>query len=437
MPDFGEAFSRVSCRILVGFCEKTRLRLPARNKVDNTIIHRDASCHAGSIGTLASFSPTASSLGATALHSQDFPRLLPMTSPSTFSNPPPLTPPSQHASRGWGLLRQLWLLGRFPRPIGVVLLFWPCVWGALLSLSDRIESLLAAIIVLAIGAFAARAGGCVWNDISDRHIDRGVARTANRPIASGQVSVLVALIFLAGLFGVAMMVLLSLPIQTGLVVGSVLPFVALYPFAKRFFFAPQLILGLCFNWGVFVGYSLGSPSVSGAEGLLTGATWLLTDSAEASGQAGISALVAMAADWTWIDAASVRVALCLYGAGICWTLLYDTVYAIQDHRDDRLQGLKSTAILVTNLPVRGMRGVLALWGLATLLLFWLGLLSLRDESTIGLIVASCLLLCVAARWGVRLHRIDAATPQLAGQFFLREAGTGGLLTLALASRLML
>ena len=152
-----------------------------------------------------------------------------------------------------------------------------------------------------LGAALMRAAGCAYNDIVDREIDAKVARTAGRPIPSGQISVKQAWAFLVGCALVSLIILLTLPtLAIGLGVGS-LGFVAAYPFMKRITWWPQAWLGLTFNWGALLGF------------------------AAATGHLGWPALL-------------------LYASGVFWTLGYDTIYAVQDLEDDALAGVKSSAL---------------------------------------------------------------------------------------------
>lgn len=196
-------------------------------------------------------------------------------------------------------------LSRADRPIGTWLLLIPCWWGlALAMLWDQSPRWEDAWIALGcgLGAWLMRGAGCTWNDITDRHIDGSVARTASRPIPSGQVSVPQALAWMALQALLALAILLTFN-RAAIALGvlSLLP-VAIYPFAKRFTWWPQVFLGLAFNWG---------------------------------------ALLA----WTAHAGALHWPAVILYLAGIAWTLYYDTIYAHQDAEDDALIGVKSTARL--------------------------------------------------------------------------------------------
>lgn len=196
-------------------------------------------------------------------------------------------------------------LSRADRPIGTWLLFLPCLWGLSLAIlaTDRVSThALWVIFGCGIGAFLMRGAGCTWNDITDRHIDRSVERTRSRPIPSGQVSVRGALAWMIIQAVVSFFILITFyPTAIYLGILALVP-VAIYPFAKRFTWWPQLFLGLAFNWGALLAWAAHTDSL------------------------GLAAIV-------------------LYAAGIVWTLFYDTIYAHQDAEDDALIGVKSTARL--------------------------------------------------------------------------------------------
>jgi 4-hydroxybenzoate polyprenyltransferase len=210
------------------------------------------------------------------------------------------------AATGWvARLPRSWLpwllLARLDRPIGVWLLFLPGLWGILLSRSAPLESI-RLILLFAIGSLVMRAAGCVVNDLWDRDIDRAVARTAARPLASGALRPIQALVFLGVLLLLGLVVLLQLNHVAQLLgVGSLL-LVALYPLAKRVTWWPQLMMGVTFGFGAPLGYAAGAGQLDAA--------------------------------WT-----------ALYGAAILWDLGFDTIYAHQDREDDALVGVKSTALL--------------------------------------------------------------------------------------------
>ena len=211
-------------------------------------------------------------------------------------------------------------LSRADRPIGTWLLLLPCWWGLLLAMQLDGQARWYDMWIFAgcaIGAFLMRGAGCTWNDITDRHIDGSVARTASRPIPSGQVSVKGALLWMATQALISFGILLSFN-SAAIFLGilSLLP-LAIYPFAKRFTWWPQMFLGIAFNWG---------------------------------------ALLA----WTAHTGSLALPAVILYLSGIAWTLFYDTIYAHQDAEDDALVGVKSTARLFGNQTPMWLRRFLVL-----------------------------------------------------------------------------
>ena len=194
-------------------------------------------------------------------------------------------------------------LARFDRPIGAWLLLFPCWWSlALAELSmGRAYPNLASLALFAIGAFVMRGAGCAYNDWVDRDYDARVARTASRPIPSGQVTAAAALLFAAALSLIGLVVLLQFNWFTVILGASSLVVVAIYPFMKRYTYWPQVVLGLAFNWGALVGWS------------------------SAKGSLALPPLL-------------------LFAGSVAWTIGYDTIYAHQDADDDALLGLKSTAL---------------------------------------------------------------------------------------------
>ena len=218
-------------------------------------------------------------------------------------------------------LRDFALLARFDRPIGWWLLFWPGAWGVLLAGGLRQaqpERGLALIAWLLLGSIAMRGAGCVYNDLCDADIDRKVARTAARPIASGRVSRKAAWAWLGALSLVGLVVLLQLRWQAQLVaLASLLP-VAAYPFMKRITWWPQAWLGLVFSWAALVG-------------------------------------------WVEIRGDGLAALALLYAGAVAWVIGYDTIYALQDREDDALVGVRSSALRMGR-HVRG--GVAAFYALA-------------------------------------------------------------------------
>ncbi|MEP2530037.1 4-hydroxybenzoate octaprenyltransferase [Shimia sp.] len=196
-------------------------------------------------------------------------------------------------------------LSRADRPIGTWLLLLPCWMGlALAMLSDGRASLhdLWIFVGCALGAFLMRGAGCTWNDITDRDYDAQVERTRSRPIPSGQVSTKQAAGWLIAQTLIAFAILLTFNLNAILLGFISLAPVAIYPFAKRFTWWPQVFLGIAFNWGALLAWTAHTGTLSAP-------------------------------------------AVALYLAGIAWTLFYDTIYAHQDTEDDALIGVKSTARL--------------------------------------------------------------------------------------------
>jgi len=190
-------------------------------------------------------------------------------------------------------------LARLDRPIGTWLLLFPGWWGVALAAGGWPDPRL--IALFAVGAVVMRGAGCVYNDIVDRDFDARVARTADRPIPSGAVSVRQALAFMALLLAAGLLVLVQFNGFAIAVGAASLVLVFTYPLAKRVTYWPQAVLGLTFNWGVLVGWAAVAGDIGGP-------------------------------------------ALALYAGGLFWTLGYDTVYAHQDKDDDALIGVKSSAL---------------------------------------------------------------------------------------------
>ena len=317
--------------------------------------------------------------------------------------------PSNWVDRHAPAAVQPWLkLGRFDRPAGIWLLMLPGWQGAALAaaMDGKLPDLLR-LAKIFVGAALMRAAGCAFNDIVDRDFDAKVARTAMRPVASGQISVRQAWGFIVVCSLISLGLLLSMtPLAVGLGVLS-LALVAGYPFMKRITWWPQAWLGLTFNWGALLGFAAATGSVS-AYG------WL-------AAQAGGAALVP--ADQLEIGRLTLAAAL-LYASGIFWTLGYDTIYAIQDLEDDALAGIKSsTRRLGTNVQ----KGVLIFYVLSFALALaaaWAG----------GM---GPLFLPLAALFGMHLSRqaarIDVNDGPLALALFRSNYLAGLLLFLALAA----
>ena len=276
-----------------------------------------------------------------------------------------------------------WLkLGRFDRPTGVWLLMLPGWQG--IALAAAAKGAWPSVPLMAeflVGAGLMRAAGCAYNDIVDRDIDAKVARTAARPIPSGQISVKQAAAFVALCALCALLILLTMPpMAIALGVGS-LALVAAYPFMKRITWWPQAWLGLTFNWGALLGFAAATKTLTLPAALL-------------------------------------------YASGVAWTLGYDTIYAVQDLEDDALAGVKSSAL---RLGDAAPKAVLVFYILAFVL-------ALAAAWTSGL---GPLFLPPAALFGVHLSRqaaaLDVRNPQAALALFKSNALAGCLLFIALAA----
>ena len=194
-------------------------------------------------------------------------------------------------------------LTRLNKPIGFMLLFWPCSWGLAYaySLNKDINSFVHFLLLFFLGSVLMRSAGCIFNDIVDRDFDKKVNRTKTRPIASGKISIQQSIVYVIALCVLALIILIQFNNLT-IILGFGSMFLAFsYPFMKRITYWPQLFLGLTFNWGIIMAwYAMGFQL-------------------------------------------SFDIIL-LYISAIFWTLGYDTIYGAQDMSDDEIIGLKSTSI---------------------------------------------------------------------------------------------
>ena len=283
-------------------------------------------------------------------------------------------------------------LSRADRPIGTWLLLIPCWWGiGAAALSSGAFTLHHLWIALgcAIGAWLMRGAGCTWNDITDRDFDGAVERTRSRPIPSGQVSVKNAVIWMVIQSLLAFGILLTFNWAAIALGIASLAIVCVYPFAKRFTWWPQVFLGLAFNWGALLAWTASTGSLA----------------------------------WP---------AVALYGAGIAWTLFYDTIYAHQDKEDDALIGVRSTARLLGDDTPRWLKWFLV----ATVTLFTVGLIGALSQSANPLQLVVALGGVWAFGWHLawQLRRLDIDDAARCLHLFRsnRDAGLIPVLFLALA-----
>ena len=201
-------------------------------------------------------------------------------------------------------------LTRLKRPIGYMLLFWPCAWGLTIAFdfSKNIEIYLFYLVLFLLGSILMRSAGCIVNDIVDRKFDRRVARTKNRPIASGKISVNLGFLYTLILCITAFLVLLNFNYLTIIVALGSMPLAFTYPLMKRYTYWPQLFLGITFNYGLILGWLSVTNEIS-------------------------------------------IIPILFYLGAIFWTLGYDTIYGFQDIKDDEIIGLKSTSIKFKQNPI--------------------------------------------------------------------------------------
>ncbi|MCK0532251.1 4-hydroxybenzoate octaprenyltransferase [Sphingobium agri] len=254
--------------------------------------------------------------------------------------------------------RALALLARLDRPIGWWLLFWPGAWAVVLAGGAGERWPL--ILWLLLGSIAMRGAGCVFNDIVDRDLDRKVARTAARPLASGAVSLKAAWAWLIFLCLIGLVVLLQLRPYAQLVSLGSLALVAAYPFMKRITGWPQVWLGLVFSWAALVG-------------------------------------------WSEVAGALTLPGLLLYAGTIFWVVGYDTIYALQDREDDALIGIGSSALSMG----RHVRAGVTFCYMAALALWAAALWQIRPQ---WLALAALLPMAAHLLWQVGTLKEDGADP---------------------------
>ena len=194
-------------------------------------------------------------------------------------------------------------LTRLKKPIGYMLLFWPCAWGLTLAydFNENLNIYFFYLILFFLGSILMRSAGCIVNDILDKEFDAKVFRTKDRPIASGKISIRLAIFYSLILCFAALLVLLNFNLFTVILALGSMPLAFTYPLMKRFTYWPQLFLGITFNYGLILG-------------------------------------------WTAIEEQINLYSLIFYLGAIFWTLGYDTIYGYQDIKDDEIIGLKSTSI---------------------------------------------------------------------------------------------
>ena len=194
-------------------------------------------------------------------------------------------------------------LTRLNKPIGYMLLFWPCLWGLTLAYNKtkNIEQFINYVLLFFLGSVLMRSAGCIFNDIADKNFDKKVSRTKKRPIASKKISINESFLYIVVLCLFALIILLQFNYLTIFLGLISMPLAFIYPFMKRYTYWPQLFLGITFNWGILMAWG------------------------SIMGEISLEPII-------------------LYMAAIFWTLGYDTIYGFQDIKDDEIIGVKSTSI---------------------------------------------------------------------------------------------
>jgi 4-hydroxybenzoate polyprenyl transferase, proteobacterial len=200
-------------------------------------------------------------------------------------------------------------LTRLKKPIGFMLLFWPCSWGLTIAydFQNGMDKYFFYILLFLFGSILMRSAGCIINDLADKDFDKKVQRTKNRPIASGKISIKLSLIYSLVLCLLAFLVVINFNFLTIMLAIASMPLAFTYPLMKRFTYWPQLFLGITFNYGLLLG-------------------------------------------WTSIHENINLIPILFYFGAIFWTLGYDTIYGFQDIEDDEIIGVKSTSIKFKNNP---------------------------------------------------------------------------------------
>tara|TARA_X000000950_G_scaffold166872_1_gene203745 strand:+ start:1958 stop:2824 length:867 start_codon:yes stop_codon:yes gene_type:complete len=273
-------------------------------------------------------------------------------------------------------------LTRLKRPIGYMLLFWPCAWGLTIaydfSLSLKIYFFY--LLMFFLGSVLMRSAGCIINDVLDRKFDEKVFRTKNRPIASGKISVKLGLFYASFLCLLAFLVLINFNHFTIIIALASMPLAFTYPLMKRFTYWPQLFLGITFNYGLILG-------------------------------------------WTSINAEINLIPLIFYFGAIFWTLAYDTIYGFQDIKDDEIIGLKSTSIKFKSNPT------IILYLCYTIFLSSLILIGFLNE--FSKLYFLSLIIIVCHMYFIQLNKFNSNVPEVCLKIFQSNNLLGAIILISL------
>ncbi len=259
-------------------------------------------------------------------------------------------------------------LTRLEKPIGYMLLFWPCAWGLTVAYDFSKDKNIYFIYLLLFfaGAMLMRSAGCIINDIADRKFDKKVLRTKNRPIASGKISVKLGLIYASGLCLLALFVLLNFNLFTIIIALGSMPLAFAYPFMKRITYWPQFFLGITFNYGLILGWSSINNDIS-------------------------------------------TIPLLFYFGAIFWTLGYDTIYGFQDIKDDEIIGLKSTSIKFKKIPY--------IFLYMSYSIFFISLIALGHLMNFNIYYYISLIIIFFQLFFIQLKKLDIKSPKNCLQIF--------------------
>ena len=273
-------------------------------------------------------------------------------------------------------------LTRLKKPIGYMLLFWPCAWGLTIAydFSSNFNNYFFYLLLFFLGSVLMRSAGCIVNDIIDRKFDKKVSRTKNRPIASGKISVKLGLFYTSILCLIALIILLNFNNFTVILALGSMPLAFTYPLMKRYTYWPQLFLGITFNYGLILG-------------------------------------------WTSVTNEISLVPIIFYLGAIFWTLGYDTIYGFQDIKDDEIIGLKSTSIKFKKKPIKFLYLCYSIFFLSVILSIYL-----MNLSKLNYFV----LIFVAMQLYFQLNKLNIRSPLSCLKIFKSNNSLGAIVFLAIA-----
>ena len=250
---------------------------------------------------------------------------------------------------------------RLKKPIGFMLLFWPCAWGLTVAydFKNNLSLYFFYLILFFLGSVLMRSAGCIVNDIFDKDFDKQVFRTKNRPIASEKISIKIAILYSCILCLMAFLVLLNFNYFTIILALGSMPLAFTYPLMKRFTYWPQFFLGITFNYGLILG-------------------------------------------WTSIKAELNIIPIIFYLGAIFWTLAYDTIYGYQDIKDDEIIGLKSTSIKFKKNPSMVLKIFYTLFSLSLILVGYL--------MNLDLIYFAIISIAIFHMFFLQIYKLNIANP---------------------------